>query len=79
MAESQFLPDGHQRAVKAAAEEIEELRRSLKATVEAEYSEQLAAAGPWRRSLLKRKIARQVAARLEQEIGNVVPPATRST
>jgi hypothetical protein len=73
MANSQFLQDGRRRAIKGAAEKIEELRTRITAEVEAEYSEELAEAGVLRRLWLRRIIAQEIEVRLAREIDNFAP------
>ncbi len=73
MDDSRFLPDGRQRALKAAAEQIQETERRIRTTVEAKYSDQLAAAGPVRRFWLRQRMAREIAAQLREEIDNIAP------
>ena len=73
MADSRFLEDGRQRALKAAAEQIQEIERRIRTTVEAEYSGQLAVAGPLRRFWLRRRMAREIAARLREETDRIAP------
>jgi hypothetical protein len=73
IAELRFLADGRERALDGAASKIDELQRHITAEVEAQYAEKLAKAAFFERFWLRRRIAREIQARLRDEIEKSAP------
>jgi hypothetical protein len=73
MNDSRFLVDGRDRALHGAAAEIDRIERPIREAVEARYADRLAQAGPLRRWWLRKLIAREIRARLNEEIEKFAP------
>ncbi len=73
MADLRFLEDGRRRAFDGAAPKMDELQRRITAEVEARYAEELAKAGLFARFRLRRRMAREIQARLRDEIERFAP------